>query len=280
MPPARVTAATTSRQWLNAKIGNSRPSSSARAVRIFSGHSRSRPGCLRRAGLRFVPVRAIVRTARAKVQHVLPLSTLRPMAKSRTARRPGTRAAETAQRRRRLLEAATDLAAEGGYEAVQMRDVAARAEVALGTLYRHYSSKDQLLLAALAEQAGTLRDRLQSRPPRGESPADRVGDALRRACRALEREPRVIAAMMTAMSAPDEQAVALKQDVDLALRGIITSAIDGTGDDAVADLDDVVRVLGSVWFAGLSFWVHGMSDAAQMADNLDTAVHLILRERA
>jgi TetR/AcrR family transcriptional regulator, cholesterol catabolism regulator len=202
------------------------------------------------------------------------------MSKGRTARRPGTRAAETAQRRRRLLAAATELAAEGGYEAVQMRDVAARAEVALGTLYRHYSSKDQLLLAALAEQAGTLRDRLQSRPPRGTTPADRVADALRRACRALEREPRVIAAMMTAMSAPDEQAVALKQDVDVALRGIITSAIDGNGDDAVADLDEVVRVLGAVWFAGLSFWVNGMSDAAQMADNLDTAVHLILREGA
>ena len=44
------------------------------------------------------------------------------------------------------------LAAEGGYDAVQMRDVAARAEVALGTLYRHYASKDQLLLAAMAEQ--------------------------------------------------------------------------------------------------------------------------------
>ena len=50
----------------------------------------------------------------------------------------GNRAAETAARRQRLIEAAVGLAAEGGYEAVQMRDVAARAEVALGTLYRHY----------------------------------------------------------------------------------------------------------------------------------------------
>jgi AcrR family transcriptional regulator len=49
------------------------------------------------------------------------------MANGRTARRPGTRAAETAARRRRLLAAATELAAEGGYDAVQMRDVAARA---------------------------------------------------------------------------------------------------------------------------------------------------------
>ena len=94
------------------------------------------------------------------------------------------RAAETAARRQRLLDAAVSLATEGGYDAVQMRDVAARAEVALGTLYRHYSSKDQLLLAALADQANTLRTRLAQRPPRGDEPGDRVADVLRRATRA------------------------------------------------------------------------------------------------
>jgi TetR/AcrR family transcriptional regulator, cholesterol catabolism regulator len=202
------------------------------------------------------------------------------MPNARTVHRPGTRAAQTAARRERLLAAATELAAEGGYDAVQMRDVAARAEVALGTLYRHYSSKDQLLLAALAEQAATLRDRLQQRPPRGATPGDRVADALRRACRALEREPRVIAAMMTAMSAPEERAVVLKRDVDATLRAIITAAINGDSGDGPADVDDLVRVLGSVWFAGLSFWVNGMMSAAEMADDLDRAVHLVLRATA
>ncbi len=110
------------------------------------------------------------------------------------------RAAETAARRRRLLEAAVALANEGGYDAVQMRDVAARAQVALGTLYRHYSSKDQLLLAALADQAGALRTRLAQRPPRGDRAGDRVADALRRATRALTREPNVTAAMVTALT--------------------------------------------------------------------------------
>ena len=71
-----------------------------------------------------------------------------------------------------------------------MRDVAARAEVALGTLYRHYASKDQLLLAALADQAATLRERLVQRPPHGDTPGDRVADVLRRATRALERATR------------------------------------------------------------------------------------------
>ena len=189
------------------------------------------------------------------------------------AARSGTRAAETAARKRRLLVAATDLAAEGGYDAVQMRDVASRAEVALGTLYRHYASKDQLLLAALADQATTLRERLDQRPPRGELPADRVSDVLRRATRALERQPRVTRAMVTAMSVSDDSAAPVKQEINDTLRAIIVDAVDGT---PVPDLDDVVRVLGSVWFAELTFWSGGLTDATAMADHLARAAALVL----
>jgi AcrR family transcriptional regulator len=186
----------------------------------------------------------------------------------------GTRAAETALRKRRLLEAATALAAEGGYDAVQMRDVASRAGVALGTLYRHFSSKDQLLLAALAAQAATLRDRLEQRPAAGSTPADRVADVLQRACRALERQPRVTAAMVTAMSAGAEETTGTKREVDETLKAIIASAISDNGD--VADLDGVVRVLGHVWFSSLNFWVGGMAEPGQMATDLESAAHLLL----
>jgi AcrR family transcriptional regulator len=192
------------------------------------------------------------------------------------ARRPagGTRAAETAQRKRRLLEAATELAADGGYDAVQMRDVASRAGVALGTLYRHYASKDQLLLAALADQAATLRDRLEQRPPRGATPADRVADVLGRACRALERQPRVTAAMVTAMSAAADETTGTKREVDDTLKAIIASAIADNGE--VDDLDGVVRVLGHVWFSSLNFWVGGMAAPGRMATDLESAAHLLL----
>lgn len=183
------------------------------------------------------------------------------------------RAAETAARRRRLLEAAIDLANEGGYDAVQMRDVAARAQVALGTLYRHYSSKDQLLLAALADQAGTLRTRLAQRPPRGEGAGDRVADVLRRATRALTRDPKVTAAMVTALSSPGPEAAAAKAAVYDILRGIIAGAIDGADEP---DLDGILRVLGYVWLATLGAWVGGMIDPDGMAADLATAAHLLL----
>ena len=50
-----------------------------------------------------------------------------------------------AARRGRVIEAALTLGADGGYDAVQMRDVATTAGVALGTIYRYFSSKDHLL---------------------------------------------------------------------------------------------------------------------------------------
>ena len=166
MPPARLTAATTSRQWLKAKIGNSRPISRASCVRMTR----------------------IVRSARANLQHVLGsgYGAARDGGPTGSDRRlaGGTRAAETAARKQRLLDAATALAAEGGYDAVQMRDVAARAEVALGTLYRHYASKDQLLLAALAAPGGDA-----ARAPRPTAAARRRAGRPRRR-RAAPRDPR------------------------------------------------------------------------------------------
>lgn len=187
-----------------------------------------------------------------------------------------SRAADTAARRRRIVDAAKSLAAEGGYEAVQMRDVAAHAEVALGTLYRQYSSKDQLLLAALADQAATLRTRLALHPPEGAEPAERVADVLRRASRALAREPQLTAAMVTALSSHEPEAADPKEAVNEILRDIIGGAINGAD---VPDLDRVLRVLGYVWFAVLATWTGGMVDATRMAADLADAAHLLLDQR-
>lgn len=186
---------------------------------------------------------------------------------------PSDRDLETAARRERMVTAAVDLATTGGYDAVQMRDVAARAEVALGTLYRHYPSKDHLLLAALTEQARTLQERIAERPPSGADAATRTADVLRRASRALARRPQLTAALVTALTAPEPDTAEAKHGVEVVLRAIITSAIDGA---AVPDPDGIVRTLGYVWLAVLSGWVGGTLEADQMADDLEKAAMLVL----
>ena len=64
-----------------------------------------------------------------------------------TLARPLTRAQQA--RRQRVIDAAMALGLDGGYDAVQMRDVAAQADVAMGTVYRYFTSKDHLLAATL-----------------------------------------------------------------------------------------------------------------------------------
>lgn len=56
------------------------------------------------------------------------------------------------ERRKRILDATMAIASKGGYEAVQMRAVADRADVAVGTLYRYFPSKVHLLVSALGRE--------------------------------------------------------------------------------------------------------------------------------
>lgn len=60
--------------------------------------------------------------------------------------------ASTPARRATIVEAASASFAEHGYERSSLRDIAARANVTHAALLRHFASKDDLLLAALARR--------------------------------------------------------------------------------------------------------------------------------
>ncbi|RMH68804.1 MAG: TetR/AcrR family transcriptional regulator, partial [Actinomyces sp.] len=73
----------------------------------------------------------------------------------------GRREQRRARTRARIIETAMRLALEGGYEAVQMREVAERAEVSLATIYRHFPGKDVVLVAGLGEWVRLVRKRIE-----------------------------------------------------------------------------------------------------------------------
>jgi TetR/AcrR family transcriptional regulator, cholesterol catabolism regulator len=183
-----------------------------------------------------------------------------------------------AARRDRVLKAAIALATSGGYDAVQMRDVAAKARVALGTLYRYFSSKDHLLVSCLGQWTKEFQQRIDVRPPTGDSPADRVVDVLQRAARALERSPDLMAAFvtgLTSLSSEDPVGLAEATTVYAQLHEFVTNAMDG---DEVENGEAVVRVIGEVWLATLIASVRGWARPGQMAEDLEAAVRLLLHE--
>ena len=181
-----------------------------------------------------------------------------------------------AARRDRVLDAAMSLAAEGGYDAVQMRDVATRAQVALGTIYRYFSSKDHLLAACQVELWRDLADRFDRRPPTGHTAADRVVELLDRAMQAAEHEPRRTAALVTASASPDPAV----RDCQTQLMATMDHVLAG----AMGDLDPAVkaraaRTLRMVWFGWLVGWVNGWNDTATVNDELESATRMLLEGR-
>lgn len=182
-----------------------------------------------------------------------------------------TLAEKQAARRQRVIRAAMELATEGGYENVQMRDVAARAGVALGTLYRYFVSKDQLLAAALQEWIDELGSNLGRRPARGDSAADRVVDVLRRAVRSIERSPKLAAALIRAGTSPDRDPEGAP---GRSMNPILSAVI---GEDGSTDREAVIRTLDLVWHALVVQWMSGRCTTERMGDELETAARLLIR---
>ena len=191
------------------------------------------------------------------------------------ANRPIPRTLTRAQqaRHQRVIDAAMSLGLEGGYEAVQMRDVAARADVAMGTVYRYFVSKDHLLADALVSWVEQLDSRLSQLPAQGDSAAERVVDALDRALRAMSRQPLLVAAVFASLSSPDPAAVECQEQVSVVMERIITRAI---GEPHPPELSDRARMLGHVWYSTLMGWVNGRSNINRVHDELVVAVGLLL----
>jgi AcrR family transcriptional regulator len=187
-----------------------------------------------------------------------------------------TLTANQAARRERVIEAAMDLAGEGGYDAVQMRDVAARAQVALGTIYRYFSSKDHLLAACQLELWRDTVERFGQRPPDGPDPSERVVTFLRRSMRAAEREPRRTSALVLAMASPDPAV----RECQLEVMSLIEQVLNTAMGDLDPDLKRrVAVVLRQVWHASLIEWVNDWSEASSVGRDLESAARLLLEGR-
>jgi TetR/AcrR family transcriptional regulator, cholesterol catabolism regulator len=178
-----------------------------------------------------------------------------------------------AARRERVIRAAQELAAQGGYDAGQMRDVASRGEVALGTIYRYFASKDALLLAVMVQWLGDLEQRVTRHPPTGATTVDRIMDVLGRAVRSMDREPRLTRAVIAAMTAGDPASVDAIGEVTAAMARIMEAAFPQDVDPALEAA--AAKVLGHVWWSATISWANGMGDSSWVLAELRQASELI-----
>ncbi|MFE2431380.1 TetR family transcriptional regulator [Streptomyces sp. NPDC059373] len=177
-------------------------------------------------------------------------------------------------RRRRILHTSAHLASRGGFDAVQMREVAEQSNVALGTLYRYFPSKIHLLVATMQDQLEHLHEALRKHPPAAAGPADRVADTLMRAFRAMQREPHLADAMVRALTFADRS---VSPEVDTVSRLTTAIILDAMGLDTPPSPEQLsaVRVIEHTWHSALVTWLSGRASIAQVKIDIEMVCRLI-----
>ncbi len=196
---------------------------------------------------------------------------------------------EMEERARRIVETAVALAEEGGFEAVRLRDVASHAGVALGTLYRRFRSKEDLLVAALDLETQAMARRLEQRPVQGASELERVVAFFRLTTRGLVRRPNLARAMVKAAASGDPELAKQVASFHERVEKMIVAAMRGPNvrSTRAEDAEDAGQAeviesrlayhLNMYWFALMVGWSGGLHTQHDVIDGMKEVTDLLLR---
>ena len=178
------------------------------------------------------------------------------------------------ERRKRILDATMAIASKGGYEAVQMRAVADRADVAVGTLYRYFPSKVHLLVSALGREFSRIDAKTDRSAVAGGTPFQRLNFMVGKLNRAMQRNPLLTEAMTRAYVFADASAASEVDHVEKLIDSMFARAMaDG---EPTEDQYHIARVISDVWLSNLLAWLTRRASATDVSKRLDLAVRLLI----
>ena len=177
---------------------------------------------------------------------------------------------EEKARHRLFLRLAAASARETGLDGVRMHDLARSAHVALGTLYRHFPSKQHLFVELMrVEMERFARD---VPPGDGTDPAGVIADLLVEAGHRLRAEPRLARAMLLSLSS--SAVLAPTTAVSEAFERMVLRA---AGVPAPTDADrQLIRLVERAWFGILTASLDVGTEDAEADDDTRTACRLLL----
>ena len=184
----------------------------------------------------------------------------------------------------KILDVAVSLAEKGGFDRVRQREVAAEAGVALGTLYKRFRSKEDLLCAALKRDSEMLERRMERSPARGDTPHERLCNFLQLVTRALLKKPNYARAVIRAMSSGVPEIAGNVAAYQGLMNGLIIAALRGGArpgsDGAAAPSRKEARLailLQQMWFAMLVGWSAGLYSQNETLDQMRQTTKVIMR---
>jgi TetR/AcrR family transcriptional regulator, cholesterol catabolism regulator len=176
------------------------------------------------------------------------------------------------ERRHRIVQAAIALLEHGEYDAIQMRDVAREAGVALATIYRYFTSKEHLYAAALVEWATDFESPRQTSTSGATSDEARLRALMRRAIRAFEKYPQMIRSVTVLETSTDPNARACFDEFAALNSDALTDALSSFDDDTAAAIIDTAN---SVMVTRLRSWSQGRTTIREVHRRVEQTLDLI-----
>jgi AcrR family transcriptional regulator len=181
------------------------------------------------------------------------------------------------ERTLRILRAAIDLAEEGGFTAVRLRDVAQASGVALGTLYKRFRSKEDLLIGVINHELEVFRGRLGQAPKIDDRSARLMAIFVLLTDFLVER-PHFGRAVVRSAAAGEQALASRLSRFHHDLGAIVVGAYLG-GEARMPSEDEItlVSTLQRVWFALLVGWAGGINSREEVLADVEKAAALMIR---
>jgi AcrR family transcriptional regulator len=184
-------------------------------------------------------------------------------------------------KRNRILETAIELAEKGGFENVRLRDVAANAEVALGTLYKRFPSKESILIAALEMEAEKLERKMMKKAMAGASALDRSLAFFDSATKMLFKKPNLARAVLRALTSGDIELTGQIAAYHQRMTNMIIASLRGVpfgADVEPTNKEQIVAfIMQQIWFSSLVGWMGGLISKPMVNEQLRITFTLIQR---
>ena len=182
------------------------------------------------------------------------------------------------ERSKRIVDTAIELAEKGGFDAVRLRDVANDASVALGTVYKRFKSKEDILLAALEREASAFTDVFSSTILPGDTPAERVVSFFAMATRMMCMRAKFARAVLKAMASGEPELTQKISKFRATITALVFNAMNVDGQ--MTELDQqLIELLQSIWFAAMVGWMGGLHDEDVVIEQIGFAARRLFHGR-
>ncbi|SEB64539.1 TetR/AcrR family transcriptional regulator [Rhodococcus koreensis] len=179
------------------------------------------------------------------------------------------------ERYEKVLQATIDLAHEGGYDAVQMRAVAERSGVALGTVYTYFQSRDLLLYRATVAWNISIAEQAAKRAAAADHTGiDGLEDHFIEVIDLFLDDPGLLDAYVRATLSSDPVVAAERRNVTWEWWTDISPSPSALGPE-IAEI--AATLLTDVFYSGTVRWAFGQVELAEIREQLRATIRLLIR---